>query len=151
MIVIGVSGSIAAYKSIDLAKLLIENGFEIKLVLSPSAADFISLLTLKSLFPGKVYLHNDHLDINDKMLHISLAKEADMVLIAPASANMIAKIANGMASCLLSNICLATEAPIVIAPAMNKVMWENQFVQNNIAKLKNIVGPSSGKQACGDW
>ncbi len=149
-ILIGISGSIAAYKSIDLVKLLIENGFEVEIVLSSSAADFISPLTLRSLFPGKVHLSDDLLGENDEMLHISLAKAADLILIAPASANMIAKVANGMADCLLSTICLATKAPIMIAPAMNKVMWENEFVQANIAKLKNIIGPASGKQACGD-
>lgn len=150
MIVIGVTGSIAAYKSIELAKLLIENGFEIKIILSASAADFVSPLTLRSLFPGKVYLYNDDLEENDEMLHINLAKAAEMILIAPASANIIGKIANGLADCLLSTICLASEAPILLAPAMNKVMWENKFVQDNISKFNYIIGPSSGIQACGD-
>lgn len=150
MIVIGVTGSIAAYKSIELAKLLIENGFEIKIILSASAADFVSPLTLRSLFPGKVYLYNDDLEENDEMLHINLAKSAEMILIAPASANTIGKIANGLADCLLSTICLASEAPILLAPAMNKVMWENKFVQDNISKFDYIIGPSSGIQACGD-
>ncbi len=150
MIVIGVTGSIAAYKSIELAKLLIENGFEIKIILSASAADFVSPLTLRSLFPGKVYLYNDDLEENDEMLHINLAKSAEMILIAPASANTIGKIANGLADCLLSTICLASEAPILLAPAMNKVMWENKFVQDNISKFDYIIGPRSGIQACGD-
>ena len=150
MILIGISGSIAAYKAIDLAKLLLENGYDIEIVLSSSAADFISPLTLRSLFPGKVHLASDALDDQDKMLHISLAKAAELILIAPASANMIAKLANGYADCLLSTICLASEAPIMLAPAMNKIMWENEFVQANIAKFKHIIGPASGKQACGD-
>jgi phosphopantothenoylcysteine decarboxylase/phosphopantothenate--cysteine ligase len=97
-----------------------------------------------------VFLHDDILGKNDEMLHISLAKAATMILIAPASANMIAKIANGYADCLLSSVCLATSAPILVAPAMNKIMWENEFVQSNISKLKHIIGPASGKQACGD-
>lgn len=150
MIILGISGSIAAYKSIDLAKSLIENGYEVKIVLSSSAEDFVSPLTLRSLFPNKVYLHNEALGSKDEMLHISLAKEADLILIAPASANTIAKLANGYADCLLSTICLASEAPIMLAPAMNKIMWENKFVQNNIAKFNHIIGPASGKQACGD-
>ena len=150
MIILGISGSIAAYKSIELAKLLLDNGYDIRIILSKSAADFVSPLTLRSLFPGKIYLHDDLLGPNDEMLHISLAKAASLVLIAPASANMIAKIANGYADCLLSTICLATNAKIIIAPAMNKVMWENEFVQANIKKLKHVIGPNSGKQACGD-
>lgn len=150
MIILGISGSIAAYKSIDLAKSLIENGYEVKIVLSSSAEDFVSPLSLRSLFPNKVYVHNEALGPKDEMLHISLAKEADLILIAPASANTIAKLANGYADCLLSTICLASEAPIMLAPAMNKIMWENEFVQNNIAKFKHIIGPASGKQACGD-
>jgi phosphopantothenoylcysteine decarboxylase/phosphopantothenate--cysteine ligase len=149
-ILLGVSGSIAAYKSIELAKLLLEHNFDIEIVLSRSAAEFVSPLTLRSIFPGKVYLHDDLLGERDKMLHISLAKAADLVLIAPASANMIAKIANGYADCLLSNICLATQVPIIIAPAMNKIMWENKLVQENIDKLEYIIGPASGVQACGD-
>lgn len=150
MIILGISGSIAAYKSIDLAKSFIEKGYDVKIVLSSSAEDFISPLSLRSLFPNKVYLHNEALGPQDEMLHISLAKEADLILIAPASANTIAKLANGYADCLLSTICLASEAPIMLAPAMNKIMWENKFVQNNIAKFKHIIGPASGKQACGD-
>lgn len=149
-IIIGVTGSIAAYKTIDLAKLLIEDGFEIEIILSKSAADFVSPLTLRSLFPGKVYLWDETLGKGDEMLHIALAKAADLVLIAPASANMISKLANAQASCLLSTICLATKAPILLAPAMNKAMWENEFVQDNIKKLKHIIGPAEGMQACGD-
>jgi len=150
MILIGVSGSIAAYKSIELAKLLVENGFEIEIILSASAADFVSPLTLNSLFPNKVHLHDEVLGLSGEMLHITLAKAAEMILIAPASANMIGKISNGLADCLLSTVCLATKAPIIVAPAMNKIMWENQFVQSNISKLQHIIGPASGKQACGD-
>lgn len=150
MIILGISGSIAAYKTIELAKLLQASGFDFKVVLSKSAADFISPLTLKSLFPQKVLLCNEMLDNQDEMLHISLAKSATLVLIAPASANMIAKIATAQADCLLSTLCLATKAPIIVAPAMNKVMWENERVQANIAKLKHVIGPANGKQACGD-
>ncbi len=150
MIILGISGSIAAYKAIDLAKLLIENGHDVEIVLSNSATEFVSPLTLRSLFPGKVHLHSDLLGKADEMLHISLAKDADLILVAPASANMIAKLANGYADCLLSTLCLASEAPIMLAPAMNKVMWENKLVQGNITKFKHVIGPNSGKQACGD-
>lgn len=153
-IILGITGSIAAYKSIDLAKQLINNFYDVKIVLSKSASQFISVLTLKSLFPDNVFEYNATLNSDNEMLHISLAKEADYILIAPTSANTIAKLANGIADDLLSSICLATQAKIIIAPAMNKIMWENIFVQKNIKILKEgkicIVGPDSGIQACGD-
>lgn len=150
MIILGVSGSVAAYKSIEIAKLLLKEAIDFRIILSKSAAEFVTPLTLKSLFPGKVFLYDEMLGKQDEMLHISLAKSASLVVIAPASANMIAKLANGYADCLLSTLCLATKSPIIVAPAMNKVMWENEFVQNNIAKLKYVIGPSRGMQACGD-
>lgn len=158
MIIVGISGSIAAYKTIELIKFIISSGQEVKIVLTKSAEDFISPLTLKSLFPGKVHLHNELLGNNDEMLHITLAKQANLVLIAPASANIISKIVCGSADCLLSTICLATKAPIAIAPAMNKVMWENDFVQQNISLFRKagnsnkrfVLGPADGLQACGD-
>jgi phosphopantothenoylcysteine decarboxylase/phosphopantothenate--cysteine ligase len=154
-IIIGICGSIAAYKSIDLAKLLIEHGFEVELILSESAAAFVSELTLRSLFPGRVYLHDELLSPQDKILHIELAKAAALLLIAPASANFIAKLAHAQANCLLSEICLATKAPIMVAPAMNKEMWANSLMQSNLSKLREhkieIIGPGFGSQACGDY
>ena len=154
-VILGISGSIAAYKAIDLAKALIENSFDVEVVLSKSASEFISLMTLKSLFPGKVHEYNATLGTFHEMLHISLAKSAGCILIAPASANIIAKLASGSADCLLSTICLATDAPIILAPAMNTVMWRNAFVQHNIECVtKNniqIIGPATGLQACGDF
>jgi phosphopantothenoylcysteine decarboxylase/phosphopantothenate--cysteine ligase len=153
-IILGITGSIAAYKSIDLAKGLLLRSFDVQIVLSKTAPDFVSVLTLKSLFPGVVHEHDKALDANGNMLHITLGKSADLVLIAPASANAISKLAAGGADCLLSTLCLATTAKIMLAPAMNKVMWENSLVQGNIAKLKDaqfeILGPASGMQACGD-
>lgn len=158
MIIVGITGSVAAYKSIELIKLLILNKMDFRVVLSKSAPDFISLLTLKSLFPGKVFKYDDLLDEKDEMLHIKLAKQASLILIAPASANFISKLVHGTADCLLSTICLASEAPIAIAPAMNKIMWVNDFTQSNIALFKKkgisnkrfLLGPASGLQACGD-
>ncbi|WHQ46590.1 MAG: bifunctional phosphopantothenoylcysteine decarboxylase/phosphopantothenate--cysteine ligase CoaBC [Candidatus Midichloria sp.] len=153
-IILGISGSIAAYKAIELAKLLINTNSNINIVLSKSATGFISPLTLKSLLPKKVFLADETLDDNDQMLHINLAKKADLILIAPCAANMIANLANGAASCLLTSLCLATKAKIIIAPAMNVVMWENSIVQANIKKLKEhgilVIYPTSGKQACSD-
>ena len=153
-IILGITGSVAAYKSVDLAKELLLRSFDVQIVLSKAAPEFISILTLKSIFPGKVYEHHETLGRGGEMLHISLAKWADLIVIAPTSANMISKLASGSADCLLSTLCLATEAKIILAPAMNKVMWQNPLVQNNIAKLKDaqfqILGPTNGMQACGD-
>lgn len=153
-IVLGITGSIAAYKAIILAKLLENKSHNIKIVLTKSAADFVSILTLKSLFPKRVFSFDELLGEDDEMLHITLAKFADLVLIAPSSANMIARLSCGISDCLLSNICLATKARIVLAPAMNKIMWENSLVQKNISTLIQnefiVLGPESGAQACGD-
>jgi phosphopantothenoylcysteine decarboxylase/phosphopantothenate--cysteine ligase len=153
-IIVGISGSIAAYKSIELVKQLDVRSYNATIVLSKSAPDFISTLTLRSLFPNQVYLSGDLLSTNDAMLHIDLAKMADIIVIAPCSANMIASLTSGQASCLLTTICLASQARIALVPAMNKIMWENSIVQSNIQKLKEhgflIWGPASGEQACGD-
>jgi len=152
-ITLGISGSIAAYKSIELARSLKNDGFGINIVLSKFAHTFVSVLTLKSLFPGSVYGCAASLGDNDEMLHISLANSVDCILIAPASANIIAKLASGTASCLLSSLCLAAQVPIILAPAMNASMWNNRFVQRNIDILKQnniqIIGPVIGIQACG--
>lgn len=152
MIILGITGSIAAYKSIELAKLLIENGFDVRIVLTAQAENFVSLLTLRSLFPKKIYVYKEQLSSEDEMLHITLAKQARIILIAPASANIIAKLAHGYADCLLTNLILASNAKVYVAPAMNKVMWENPLVQRNIHMLRHmqILGPVTGTQACGD-
>ncbi len=154
-IVLGISGSIASYKSIELAKQLESHGFNVKIVLSRSAPDFVSVLTLRALFPGKIYLADDALSSLDQMLHIQLAKEADLILIAPASANTIAALSNGLANCLLTQLCLASKAPLAIAPAMNREMWTHPSVRHNVATLKSrgahVLGPAVGIQACGDF
>ncbi|WPX97732.1 bifunctional phosphopantothenoylcysteine decarboxylase/phosphopantothenate--cysteine ligase CoaBC [Candidatus Fokinia crypta] len=152
-VILGVTGSIAAYKVIDLAKALHRNSCDVRIVLSKTASSFISVLTLESLFPKKVYEYDDTIE-NGEMLHISLAKTCDVVLIAPASANAISKLANGIGDCLLSTLCLATRQSIVCVPAMNEGMWENVFVQRNVEILRkngvHILGPVNGEQACGD-
>ena len=153
-ILLGITGSIAAYKAIEIAKLLATECYDINIVLSRSTPNFLPTLTLKSLFPGKVFLANDHLNSKDKMLHIDLAKKSSLILIAPASASFIANLAHGFAPCLLSSLCLATGSPIVLAPAMNMNMWQNSAVQANVKKLQEngaiIIEPAVGKQACGD-
>ncbi|WP_233485217.1 bifunctional phosphopantothenoylcysteine decarboxylase/phosphopantothenate--cysteine ligase CoaBC [Candidatus Fokinia solitaria] len=151
-VILGITGSIAAYKAIDLAKILCRSSCDVRIVLSKTAHNFVSILTLKSLFPKKVYEYSDTIE-NGEMLHISLAKTSDVVLIAPASANTISKLANGVADCLLSTLCLASRSAIVCVPAMNEGMWKNAFVQRNVEILQkngvHILGPVDGEQACG--
>ncbi len=149
-ILLGISGGIAAYKTPDLARQLIAAGYDVKVVMTKNAAEFVSMLTLKTLLPNHVF---DTL-IEPDMHHIQLAKWADMILIAPATANIIAKLTHGFADDLLSAICLATKARIIIAPAMNQNMWMHYATQQNINQLKQrgviFFGPAEGIQACGD-
>lgn len=153
-ILIAVTGSIAAYKVVDIAKSLEELGYELKIVLSKSAENYVSTTTLRALFPKKIFSHNQEFGEQDDILHITLAKWADCILIAPATANTIAKLSYGLADCLLSNIWLASTAKKIIAPAMNMVMLENIATQQNLENLTNkgvsIVSPEFGMQACGD-
>lgn len=155
-ILLGVSGGIAAYKSAELVRLLRKQGNEVKVVMTRAAEKFITPLTFQALSSEKVYtdLFSEHSSSN-AMDHIHLARWADIVLIAPASADIIAKITYGFADNLLTTICLATTAPICIAPAMNQQMWLNEAVQNNLNLLRNrnvtIIGPAKGEQACGEF
>lgn len=152
-ILLGITGSIAAYKSAEIIRLLIKNNFNVKVIMTENAKQFIHPNTLSALSHHPVY--DQLFDFNHPpMMHIDLAKWADIVLIAPATASIIGKITAGLADDLLTTTCLATNAQIVLAPAMNKNMWENVFVKNNIKQLKNngygILYPDSGEQACGD-
>ncbi|HBM14742.1 MAG TPA: bifunctional phosphopantothenoylcysteine decarboxylase/phosphopantothenate--cysteine ligase CoaBC [Lentisphaeria bacterium] len=153
-IVLGVTGSIAAYKAAELVRLLKKSDCEVQVVLTKSAKEFIQPLTFQSLSGRSVYdeMFNQNLEI--EIGHISIARWADLILIAPASANIIAKIAHGIADDLLSTICLASKIPILIAPAMNEAMWNNKATQENIATFIKrgitLVGPDSGFQACGE-
>jgi phosphopantothenoylcysteine decarboxylase/phosphopantothenate--cysteine ligase len=153
-ILLGVSGGIAAYKSAELVRLLRKQGAVVRVVMTQSATQFISPLTFQALSGYPV--HVDLLDANTEsaMSHISLARWADVLLIAPATANIIAKCSHGLADDLLSTLYLAVECPVYIAPAMNQAMWHKTITQENIAKLKSqgvtIIDPESGEQACGE-
>ncbi len=153
-ILLGVCGGIAAYKSADLVRKLIEAGAEVQVVMTRHAEEFISSLTFQALSgrPVRQALFDEQAEA--AMGHIELARWADLVLIVPASANTIAKLAQGLADDLLSTLCLATRAPIAVAPAMNQAMWENKATQSNMAVLQNrdilVLGPASGEQACGE-
>ena len=153
-IVLGVTGSIAAYKAADLVRRLQDAGAEVRVVMTQSACEFITPLTMQTLSGSPVAI--DLLDTvqESTMGHITLARWAGWVLIAPASANTIANLAYGQTDDLLSALCLATESPVAIAPAMNNKMWQNQVTQSNLAQLSArgiyIIGPDSGDQACGE-
>lgn len=153
-ILLGITGGIAAYKSAELVRRLRDHGAEIRVVMTPAAAEFITPLTLQALSGNPV--HTDLLDhaAEAAMGHIELARWADAVVIAPATANFIARLSNGLADDLLSTLCLATAAPLLVAPAMNRQMWQNPATQENIARLEargvTLLGPASGAQACGE-
>jgi phosphopantothenoylcysteine decarboxylase / phosphopantothenate---cysteine ligase len=153
-IILGVTGSIAAYKAAELIRLLKKGGADVQVVMTKSAKEFISPLTLQAL-SGKPVLENIwEPSKGNGMDHINLSREVDLILIAPASANFVAKLANGLADDLLSNLCLARNCPLLIAPAMNKEMWLNPATQRNIKLIHNdniqVSGPENGEQACGE-
>lgn len=155
-ILLGITGSIAATKCIDLVQQLLSKKVQLKIVLTSAAEYFVSMESLKkALGTEDVYKASDLFNSEDEMLHIELARFPDVILIAPASANFIAKLASGFADDLLSSICVASGSEIAISPAMNQQMWHNLFTQENILKLKNndvkIIGPTEGLQACGDY
>ncbi|MAJ91295.1 MAG: bifunctional phosphopantothenoylcysteine decarboxylase/phosphopantothenate--cysteine ligase CoaBC [Legionellales bacterium] len=153
-ILLGVTGGISAYKSTFLVRLLRKNGADVRVVMTKNACEFVTPLTFQALSSKPVHTELLDLDAESAMGHIKLAKWADLIIIAPASANFIARYANGFAADLLSTLCLATDSPVAIAPAMNQQMWLNDATQENIKKIKErgvaVIGPDSGEQACGD-
>ena len=153
-IILGVTGSIAAYKSAELIRVLKKQGADIQVIMTKSAKEFISPLTLQALSGNPVLENMWEPSCGNGMEHISQARKADLILIAPASANFIAKLAQGLSDDLLSTICLARTCPILIAPSMNKQMWQNAATKRNISIITkdgiNISGPESGEQACGE-
>lgn len=152
-VVLGISGSIAAYKACEIVSRLKELGAEVFVIMTKSATHFVTPLTFQTLSGNKVYLNLFDLPEEWELEHISLAEKADLILIAPATANTIAKIATGIADDLLTATVLASEAPILIAPAMHETMYKNSFTQANIKKLKEkgfkFIGPEYGKLASG--
>lgn len=153
-ILLGISGGIAAYKSADLVRRLKERGAEVRVILTDAAQHFITPLTLQALSGNPVSTSLLDPAAEAAMGHIELAKWADIMLIAPASADVIARMAHGLANDLLTTCVLATAAPVAIAPAMNQQMYKNIATQQNLAKLSSynfyIYGPGVGDQACGD-
>lgn len=153
-IVLGVTGGIAAYKAAELVRLFVKNNIDVQVVMTQAACQFISTVTMQALSGKPVFTDMWDASIPNGMPHIELSRAADAIVIAPASADFIAKLVHGRADDLLSTLCLARDCELLVAPAMNKQMWENPATQRNIAQLVSdgihILGPDSGEQACGE-
>jgi len=153
-ILLGITGGIAAYKIPELIRRLKDEGAQVRVILTKGGEAFVTPMTLQAVSGEEV--HSELLDTQAEagMGHIQLAKWADIVMIAPASANTLAKLAHGFADDLLSTVCLATAAPLLLAPAMNQQMWQHPAVKANMQRLSEqgvkAIGPESGSQACGD-
>ena len=153
-ILLGVTGGIAAYKIANLASMLKKHGANVKVIMTENACQFITPMTFETLTAQKVYTDTFDRNFEFKVDHIELGKWADVFLIAPATANVIGKLANGIADDMLTTTALAMRCPIVVSPAMNTTMFENKVVKHNIMKLRtygmDIIMPASGHLACGD-
>jgi len=153
-LLLGVTGGIAAYKAAELTRLLVLDGIEVQVVMTEAACRFVGTATFQALSGNTVYTNLWDARFENNMAHIDLSRSADLILVAPASADFIAKLVHGRADDLLSTLCLARECPLLVAPAMNRQMWENPATQRNIAQLEQdgvtILGPESGEQACGE-
>jgi phosphopantothenoylcysteine decarboxylase/phosphopantothenate--cysteine ligase len=153
-VLLGVSAGIAAYKTPDLVRKLTELGAEVQVILSKNADQFVTPLALQAVSGHAVHSYAMTAESESGMGHIDLARWADVVLIAPATANIIARLCQGNADELLTTVCVATEAPIAVAPAMNQQMWQNAACEENMQTLAergvHILGPDSGEQACGE-
>jgi phosphopantothenoylcysteine decarboxylase/phosphopantothenate--cysteine ligase len=153
-LVLGITGGIAAYKAAELVRLLVKSNIDVQVVMTEAACHFITPVTMQALSGKPVFVGMWDSSISNGMPHIELSRDADTMLIAPASADFIAKLVHGRADDLLSTLCLARDCPLLVAPAMNKQMWDNAATQRNITQLKtdgvHILGPGSGEQACGE-
>lgn len=152
-ILLGVTGSIAAYKACELIRLFVKDGDEVTVVMTKAATEFVTPLTFQTLSRNPVFVEQFAPPVSWKPEHISLAEAADLVVVAPATANTITKMRYGIADNLLTATLLATRAPVVVAPAMNTGMWESPVTQENIAALRargvTVIEPGDGELACG--
>jgi len=150
-VILGVTGSISAYKAVDILRLFQKDGHSVSVILTRAAQEFIPALTFETFVPGKVFT-DMFAERQDPVLHINICGTSDLLLIAPATANMIGKIANGIADDLLSTLFLAFHKTVVVAPAMNCFMLENPAVKDNLARLRargiGIIEPEEGSLAC---
>ncbi|MDD4880435.1 MAG: bifunctional phosphopantothenoylcysteine decarboxylase/phosphopantothenate--cysteine ligase CoaBC [Gallionellaceae bacterium] len=153
-IILGVTGGIAAYKAAELARLLVKRGVEVQVVMTAAASHFVGAATFQAITGRPVYADLWDARVANGMAHIDLAREADLILVAPASADFLAKLAHGRADDLLSTLCLARDCPLLVAPAMNRQMWENPATLRNADLLADddieLIGPTHGEQACGE-
>jgi len=153
-IVLGISGGIAAYKSAELARLLMQEGASVQAVMTKAAQQFVTPVTMQALTGNPVYTSQWDSSIANNMAHIELSRAADAILVAPASADLMAKLSLGLADDLLSTLCLARDCPLLLTPAMNKQMWEHAATQRSAQRLAQdgvvLLGPASGAQACGE-
>ncbi len=153
-LLLGITGGIAAYKSAELTRLLVKAGADVRAVMTESACRFITPTTLQALSGNHAYTDMWDPSVPNNMAHIELSRDRDLVLVAPATTDFLAKVALGLGDDLLSTLCLARECPLAVAPAMNRQMWEHPATQRNIATLRAdgvaILGPAAGDQACGE-
>ena len=153
-LLLGVTGGIAAYKAAELTRLLVKAGADVRAVMTESACRFITPTTLQALSGNRAYTDMWDPGVPNNMAHIELSRDRDLVLVAPATADFLAKVAVGLGDDLLSTLCLARECPLAVAPAMNRQMWEHPATQRNIKTLRTdgvaILGPEAGDQACGE-
>ena len=154
-LLLGLTGGIAAYKAAELARLLVKRGADVRVAMTEAATRFITPLTMQALTGQPVWTDLWDPRVSDAMGHIELSRDREIVVIAPASADFMAKLANGLADDLLSGLCLARRCPLVIAPAMNVEMWQNAATQRNVGRLREdssivFAGPAAGDQACGE-
>ncbi|MEE9331321.1 MAG: bifunctional phosphopantothenoylcysteine decarboxylase/phosphopantothenate--cysteine ligase CoaBC [Methylophilaceae bacterium] len=153
-LVLGITGGIAAYKAAELVRLLVKADIEVQVVMTEAATKFITPVTMQALSGKPVFVGMWDEGIDNGMPHIELSRKADAILIAPASAEFVAKLLHGRADDLLSTLCLARDCPLLVAPAMNKQMWENPATQRNFTQLEadniSVFGPGNGDQACGE-
>lgn len=153
-VALGVTGGIAAYKSAELVRLLVKEGASVQVAMTEAATHFVTPTTFQALSGKQVFTDAWNTEPGNGMAHINLSREADLLLVAPASANYLGKIANGIADNLLTTLTLARDCPLFVAPAMNRQMWNNPATQRNIATLigdgVTVLGPDSGEQACGE-
>ncbi|MGB8435024.1 MAG: bifunctional phosphopantothenoylcysteine decarboxylase/phosphopantothenate--cysteine ligase CoaBC [Burkholderiales bacterium] len=153
-ILLGITGGIAAYKAAELTRLLVKAGADVRVVMTASACRFITPTTLQALSGNPAYTDMWDPSVPNNMAHIELSRDRELVLVAPATTDFLAKVALGLGDDLLSTLCLARECPLAVAPAMNRQMWEHAATQRNLATLRAdgvaILGPDAGDQACGE-
>ena len=153
-ILLGITGGIAAYKAAVLCRTLVTQGIDVQVVMTEAAGAFITPVTMQALSGNPVFTNMWDPRVPDNMGHIELSRDKDAIVVAPATADFIAKLVHGLADDLLSSLCLARECPLLIAPAMNRQMWENAATRRNVSQLAadgvSVIGPASGDQACGE-